>query len=59
MKAAYILRNVSHETAGSLEYCLAEAGIECRYFDLFRKRPGNASPSGCCVGCDGRADDRA
>ena len=37
MKAAYILRNVSHETAGSLEYCLAEAGIECRYFDLFRE----------------------
>jgi GMP synthase (glutamine-hydrolysing) len=37
MKPVCILRNVSHETAGSLESHLAEAGTEVRYFDLFRK----------------------
>jgi len=39
MKPALILRNVSLETAGSLESYLAEAGLECRYFDLFRETP--------------------
>ena len=39
MKPVFILRNVSHETAGSLESYLAEAGMECRYFDLFRETP--------------------
>ncbi len=39
MKPVFILRNVSHETAGSLESHLAEAGMECRYFDLFRETP--------------------
>ena len=39
MKPAFILRNVSHESAGSLESYLAEAGIETRYFDLFRETP--------------------
>ena len=38
MKPVFILRNVSHETAGSLESYLAEAGME-RYFDLFRETP--------------------
>lgn len=39
MKPAFILRNVSHETAGSLESYLADAGLECHYFDLFRETP--------------------
>ncbi len=39
MKPVFILRNVSHETAGSLESYLAEAGAECRYFDLFQETP--------------------
>lgn len=39
MKPVFILRNVSHETAGSLESYLVEAGMECRYFDLFRETP--------------------
>lgn len=39
MKPVFVLRNVSHETAGSLESHLAEAGMEVRYFDLFRNTP--------------------
>ena len=39
MKPAFILRNVSHESAGSLESYLADAGVECRYFDLFWETP--------------------
>lgn len=39
MKPVLILRNVSHETAGTLECHLAEAGVQCRYFDLFSETP--------------------
>ncbi len=39
MKPVFILRNVSHETAGSLESYLAEVGMEVRCLDLFRETP--------------------
>ncbi len=39
MKPVLILRNVSHETAGSLHAYLAEAGVEVRCLDLFRETP--------------------
>jgi GMP synthase (glutamine-hydrolysing) len=39
MKPVLILRHVPHETSGSLESYLAAAGMECRYFDLFREAP--------------------
>lgn len=39
MKHVFILRNVPHESAGSLVSYLADAGLEPRYFDLFRETP--------------------
>ncbi len=39
MKPVFVLRNVAHESAGSLESYLAEAGVELHYFDLFQEAP--------------------
>ena len=39
MEPVFILCNVAHETAGSLESHLAEAGVDVRYFDLPREVP--------------------
>jgi GMP synthase (glutamine-hydrolysing) len=39
MKPVFILCHVPHEKAGSLESYFDEAGIECRYVELFREIP--------------------
>jgi len=39
MRQVFILRNVSYETARSLESYMAEAGVAVRCFDLFRETP--------------------
>lgn len=47
MKPIIALRHVPHETLGSLERLITQAGLTFQYVDLFTNRPANFDPMSC------------